>query len=59
MDIFIELLGIVLIFAAADIKRDKESQIDLFTVEYFLQTLLIGIGLLLVVNSELAQHALK
>lgn len=59
MDIFVELIGIVLIFAATDVGRKKESEVTIFSFEHLFQMLLDGLGLVLVVSSELAQHALK
>lgn len=59
MDIFLELLGIILIFVATEINRNEESKIKFFSLDWFVQIILVVIAVNLIINSELAQHALK
>jgi hypothetical protein len=59
MYIAVEFLGLVLISLAANYKRTGESKLNIFSWDFFYQTVLIGIGITLIVHSEIAQSVIK
>ena len=47
-NLLLELLGFVLIFIAVNLKRNDYSEIKLFSLDWFITILLVGVGVTII-----------